>query len=358
MRQLCIILITLITTLPALSQTELTVEYGPPGQADTWERYRIWLTPETFDVEQEVFDIAMANITSFWIRTEMHTGNDVGGIDNVKVGDRYMSNFNFDAESWSSGGDGTMAWKQSGGVEGGFLQISDWATGEWHWLIAPASWAGDWSEFKGDTIEFWYKTDQPSYSATIKLTTEPVSRLVFYTPGGQFVPPNDSLMAEIQLFPPAEQDMTISLSSSNTDCITVPSSVTVEAGSSYAEVYIRAPEGAEIGCSSVIEATASGYLLSRVTLVAEDHSSILNAGQPKQLTVYPNPSEGGFWITGMEDAQHGSMIMYDVLGNVVHRASLETLQNGRVNMANQPPGIYFVRVKTAEDVFTTKVILE
>lgn len=340
------------------AQTELTFEYGPPAEADVWEKYTIPLTADTFNMDPAEFEAAMANITSFWIRTEMHTGNDVGGIDNVMIGDEYMSDFNFSYEGWSSGGDGTMEWISSDGVEGGFLQISDWATGDWHWLIAPASWAGDWSSMIGQNIEFWYKTNRPSYSAIIKLTTGPINRLVINAPTGNFVPPNDSVLVEIEVTPMAEEDMTITFTSSDNSCITVPGSVTIPAGSSSAELYFTASPEAEEGCSSVIEAEYPGYISSRITMKAEDHSSVSSLGNSSDLKLFPNPTTGRFTVSNDQGLDISALKVYSLAGNEV--LEIENVENDvfMVDLAGQAPGMYFVKIFTADGVVTSKVLLE
>ena len=94
---------------------EITADYGPPAEANVWEHFIIPLTPETFNVDSASFVAVLENVTSFWIRTEMHSGPDTAGLDLVKVGSTYFSNFDSSSEGWSSGGDATMEWFPAGG---------------------------------------------------------------------------------------------------------------------------------------------------------------------------------------------------------------------------------------------------
>jgi hypothetical protein len=354
---IALLIIGLSFSIVLQAQTELTAEYGPPAEASVWEKFTIPLTAETFGVEQSEFEAAMANITSFWIRTEMHTGSDVGGIDDVAVGGELISNFDFSYEGWSSGGDGTMEWVQDGGVEGGFLQISDWATGDWHWLIAPASWSGDWSAYIGQDIEFWYQTNRPSYAAVIKLTTAPINRLVINAPTGNFVPPNDSVMVQLEVTPQAEEDMIVTFTTSNNSCITVPSSATIPAGESSVELYFTAAEGATEGCTSVIEASYPGYITSRITMKAEDHSSVPDDVYPMELRVFPNPSSGIIIVSEESGININRIIVYDLLGNAV-----KDIQTGHnpvsVDLSTEPRGMYFIRIKAGDKITTSKILLE
>ena len=64
----------------------ITAPFGPPSAANTWQRFTIPLTAATFNVDSATFQKVMSQVTLFRIRTEMHDGSDVGGVDNVAVG--------------------------------------------------------------------------------------------------------------------------------------------------------------------------------------------------------------------------------------------------------------------------------
>jgi hypothetical protein len=288
----------------------------------------------------------------------MHTGNDVGGIDDIWIGTTFSSSFDGSAEGWSSGGDGTMEWVSEGGYEGGFLQISDWATGDWHWLIAPSDWAGDWSEMIGQDIAFWYKTDRPSYSAIIKITTIPVNRLVITTPVSATILPDDSTMIKLEVLPVPEEDITVTFSTSNSACVIVPPPITVQAGNSSVNVYFVAASGAEVGCESVIEATSSGYLTSRITMMILDNFGIKEQNLDKMISVYPNPSTGKFILSNESRKSIYQLMMYDLAGNRIMDLSGHDLSNHEIDVSPYPPGIYFLRIFIENEVITSKIILK
>lgn len=340
------------------SPDEITAEYGPPDSANVWQKFTIPLTAETFGLDQNVFEAAMANVTSFWIRTEMHTGSDVGGIDDVFIGTTYASSFDGSSEGWSSGGDGTMEWVSEGGYDGGFLQISDWATGDWHWLIAPSDWAGDWSAMIGQDIEFWFKTTRPSYSAIIKLTTIPVNRLVITTPVSATILPEDSVLVRLEVLPTPEADITVTFSSSNSSCVKVPTSLLVQAGTSNADVYFVAADEATVGCESVIEATSSGYLTSRITMMILDNYGVPEQEIGEMISVYPNPSRGSFILSNASGKKIHQLLMYDLAGNKIMDIHEPDLSNSTIDASDHPAGIYFLRVFTQDKVATLKFILE
>ncbi len=338
--------------------TEVTAEYGPPAEANVWEHFTIPLTAETFNVDETTFDAVLANVTSFWVRTEMHSGPDTAGLDVVKVGTTYLSNFNASSEGWSSGGDGTMEWFPTGGYEDGFIQIADWATGEWSWLIAPASWAGDWSSLKGQDIEFWYFTDHPSYSAVVKITTGQIDRLVINTPYFNTILPDDSVLIELEVMPTPEEDIIVSFSTSNPSCITVPAPITILTGSSTANVYFAAADGAEVGCESVVEAISNGYITSRITMRVLDNYGIEEVDLSKAITTYPNPCSGKFMLSNTSNKKIQEVVMYDLSGNAIIDLREGDLSNVEIDVTNLPAGIYFLRMFVEGKVLTSKLIIE
>lgn len=353
-----LLMVFLASFLLAWSQTELTAEYGPPAEANTWEKFVIPLTAESFNVDESTFSSAMANITSFWIRTEMHTGNDVGGIDEVMIGETYWSYFDSSSESWSSGGDGTMEWKPTDGVNGGFLQISDWASGDWHWLIAPSAWSGDWSSLIGSDIEFWFKTDQPSYAAIVKLTTETVYRLTIGTPTSSTVALDDSLLVQLEVTPTPTEDMTINLTSSDNSCVNVPATVQVTAGNAITDAYIFAAEDATQGCESVVEATSSGYLTSRSTIKVEGYSGLDDPIADQEILIHPNPSKGKFIVSNKSEKRIERIIIYDLHANVVFDMQGKNLGNTEIMATDVSPGMYLMKIFREDRILTSKVIIE
>lgn len=357
-----LLVICIISSMMALSQnelrTELTADYGPPSQANTWEKFVIPLTAASFNTDEATFAAAMTNITSFWIRTELHTGYDIGGIDEVMVGDTYWSYFESSSELWSSGGDGTMEWVVSDGVNDGFLQISDWASGDWHWLIAPSNWSGDWSSLIGQDIEFWFKTDQPSYSAIIKLTTEPVPRLTINLPNNSTVPLADSVLVEVQVVPTAEEDITVLLTSSDNNCINVPGNLLIPAGYSTSNIYAKAALNAAIGCESVVEATASGFLTSRMTIRVEGYSETNDVIEEQEVSISPNPCIDKFILSNVNKKNIERLILYDLSGNIIQDLEGIDLSNSVISVADLSAGIYILKIFMKDKIQTSKIIVE
>jgi len=265
---LALSLLTLILPEVSFAQSNgATVinSYGPPTAANTWEKFTIPLTAATFNVDDVTFQQVMANVQQLRIGTEFHNGYDIGAVDSISIGTRFSSDFNSGLEGWSASGDGTMEWILSGGVSGGHLQVSDWASGDWHYAATPPEWSGNWSDLIGSSLVFYLKTDQPSYASMIEITSEGSNRLVL-SADPSIVPLQGSSNVSVSPSPAATQDMAVSLTSSDTNCITIPSSVTIGSGQPSGQFIASAASGAQTDCSSVITASASNYSEGRLTL--------------------------------------------------------------------------------------------
>jgi PKD repeat protein len=267
---------SIISKTPSVST--ISAEFGPPSQANVWEKYTIPLTASSFGVDETTFQQILANVSMFRIRTEMHDGSDVGCLDEVRIGDKFYSSFDTGPEEWNGAGDGTMEWKPTGGFSGGYLQISDWAADDWHWAVAPFEWGVYWGALIGSNIEFYYKTDHPSYGAIVEITSEETYRL-FFEGDAPIIPKCRGQLYNAWIMicvTPTNTDwLDITLTSSNPSCIIEPDNQIIEPGdpswgANCIGFSIRAAESAEIGCNSVITASAPGYGESRITLTVAE----------------------------------------------------------------------------------------
>ncbi len=81
----------------AFREQAISAEFDAPLSANVWEAYSIPLTADNFGVDIQTFREVMSGVSTFRIRTEMHDGNDVGGIDAVVGILNYMKN-NLDSD--------------------------------------------------------------------------------------------------------------------------------------------------------------------------------------------------------------------------------------------------------------------
>ncbi len=268
----------------------LSVSYGPPESANTWEKFTIPLVASTFSVSEAEFTAAMEQISMIRIRTEMRDGQDFGAIDNVQLGNLYASYFPSGTEEWSASGDGTMSWESSGGVSGGYLKISDWASGDWHWAVAPTSWTGNLSGIIGQNLEFYYMTNYPSYAAVVEFHTGDANRIILSSEK-MSLKTGESATVTVTLDPAVGAETTVNLSSSNTSYITVPGSVTIPAGNTMATFTVTAPNSISSDGTSVITASTAGYSTARLTLNVTQTSNTTLTGKVTDATT-GNPIQG------------------------------------------------------------------
>ena len=171
-------------------------------------------------------------------------------------------------------GDGTLSWESTGGAAGGYIKISDWANGDWHWASAPDVWQGDWSNLIGENLEFYFKTNHPSYGAIIELHTIAAKRFEIQTDSFNLSAGSNTRVRVI-VIPPPSGDVAVSLSSSNTGIISVPTIVTIPAGTNSAEFTAEANSNVVEESKAVITASASDYDPARITI------SVDPAGVPR-----------------------------------------------------------------------------
>ncbi len=243
----------------------LSYTYGPPPIEGDWLKVVVPLTPASFGTTQDTLVQILSNVRQFRIGTEMSDAKDIGSIDSVRVGNRYVAEFTSGLDGWGVAGDGTIEWKSSGGVPGGYLQVSDWGTGDWHWAVAPQEWMGDWSSLLGSTIVFYMQTTSPDYPAVVEISSS-TSNQILLSASPLVVPLGGSSKLQVSLPEAAPADVVIYLQSSNPTCLQVQEAVTIQRGKQNVTLNVNCTEASTVGCAAVIEAWAEGYATSRLTL--------------------------------------------------------------------------------------------
>jgi hypothetical protein len=70
----------------------------------------------------------------------------------------------------------------------------------------------------------------------------------------------------------------------------------------------------------------------------------------KEIWVYPNPSAGLFTIKG-----EGEAFIYNTSGHLVYSS---IVNNTEIDLRNMPEGLYLLKMKAGERIFTGKIIIE
>jgi len=79
------------------------------------------------------------------------------------------------------------------------------------------------------------------------------------------------------------------------------------------------------------------------------------------LNVYPNPSDGKITINvDLNKRQNGSVEITDVLGRMVYeyKFSEQIAASIEANLSSQAKGIYFVKLKTENDILTKRIVVQ
>ena len=75
------------------------------------------------------------------------------------------------------------------------------------------------------------------------------------------------------------------------------------------------------------------------------------------LTIYPNPSNGIFTINS-EQLTINNLTITDITGKIVFNSKFQNFSNSKINLTNQPAGIYFITIKTETGIYTQKLIIQ
>lgn len=288
--------------------TEAIASFNPPSKANTWIKYRIPLTAESFGLSALEFASVLSSVKRLRFRLETSDSKDTAGLDSVRIGGIHFSGFGSGTENWSASGDGTMYWQNSGGVQGGYLQISDWGTGDYFYATAPAEWSGDWRPLIGQEISFYFKTSHPDYAGKVEITTTAGKRLLLSVlpirlSGGS--------IAEIRvaLSEPATVNTPVLLTSSTSGCFSVPSPIVISRNSTSASATFAVPSLSS-ACTTVITATSEGCEPTRLSVDVDP-----NLGEDKAvLSGQVTDATNGAGIAGATVTVAGASTVTDGAG--------------------------------------------
>lgn len=79
-----------------------------------------------------------------------------------------------------------------------------------------------------------------------------------------------------------------------------------------------------------------------------------NNGNQKFIYIYPNPTTGKFQISGIQYPE-SNVEIYNALGKMICQSDISYLKS-EIDLSKYPPGIYFIKLFTAEKTYTEKLI--
>lgn len=84
---------------------------------------------------------------------------------------------------------------------------------------------------------------------------------------------------------------------------------------------------------------------------------VINKHAKQSLPIYPNPNEGVFTVD-LPSAKQAEMIISDISGRVILKEKVTDKQKYRMDIRNQPKGIYLLQLTTSEGMYHAKVQVE
>ncbi|HKM92113.1 MAG TPA: T9SS type A sorting domain-containing protein, partial [Prolixibacteraceae bacterium] len=77
----------------------------------------------------------------------------------------------------------------------------------------------------------------------------------------------------------------------------------------------------------------------------------------KSIKVYPNPNNGNFTIELTNFDSNADVYVYNMLGAMVYKSSIENQSNLNINLPEINKGLYFVKVIGENEQFTKKIVV-
>jgi len=80
---------------------------------------------------------------------------------------------------------------------------------------------------------------------------------------------------------------------------------------------------------------------------------------PAEVQVYPNPSNGVFYVEVQDtDLMQVELKVVNLIGKTVKQETIEANQRLRIDLHNQPKGVYFVHLKAGNDIYMKRIVIQ
>ena len=111
----------------------------------------------------------------------------------------------------------------------------------------------------------------------------------------------------------------------------------------------------EVYSFNVTPGIASSTSMLRFSLVFGDQTLSNDEFEDTSFSIYPNPTKEVFYVSGI--TENASLEMFDLLGRKVFSQNQVSNQQS-INISQLSSGVYFVKVKEGEKMFTQKLVKE
>lgn len=80
---------------------------------------------------------------------------------------------------------------------------------------------------------------------------------------------------------------------------------------------------------------------------------------PAEVQVYPNPSNGVFYVEVQEtDLMQIEFKVVNLIGKTIKKETLEANQRLRIDLQNQPKGVYFVHLQAGNEIYMKRIVIQ
>lgn len=113
------------------------------------------------------------------------------------------------------------------------------------------------------------------------------------------------------------------------------------------------PNGSGDACTEFFSGESEDYEI----LILDSITGLNNINQLKNITIYPNLTSGIITVDMGQTVENAQLTVIDVTGKQVEQIKLNATPVQTINLSNLSDGIYFVRINTANEVVSNKIVI-
>ncbi|HKR05946.1 MAG TPA: T9SS type A sorting domain-containing protein [Bacteroidia bacterium] len=130
-------------------------------------------------------------------------------------------------------------------------------------------------------------------------------------------------------------------------CITNPNASGSACG--YVEDYVTlTPGSSQIGLPNFVTSCFCNY----------NTGTTFKNPQGSEISIFPNPSNGNFKINFQNIPSEKTIQIFDVTGNIIYQKNKIKNTKEKINLVNNPKGIYFLKIIDKDKSSVNKIVLQ
>jgi hypothetical protein len=113
------------------------------------------------------------------------------------------------------------------------------------------------------------------------------------------------------------------------------------------------PNGAPDACTDFFSGESEDYEI----LILDSITGLNSINQLKNIAIYPNLTSGVITVDMAQTVENAQLSVVDITGKQVEQLKLSAIQVQTIDLSSLSEGIYFVRINTANEVLSNKIII-